>query len=386
MRPLTTLVAVVVTIGLTVPSYANPSLVDDSDLSNPAAAAKSLERLEQEARAEPDAWVFPVQSAQSATVAKTVLAKTGKLSRVKLDGGAWTSADAEGRIELPISAGAHTLRISLDNAFWNFKGKNDKSYEWELAFTAGEGGVDLGEVSPKPGSESASVALLHRTFLEAKDFLGREGDHDWWTRSLRVNWPSNSDHFSPWAFSIDLSNAQAWDVVLHELGHAVMHGSMQARSAGGSHKIDECYSEALAWSEGWASYFAASVRLSRDAADARFEYLVPRRAPIRLENVPADVCNGPKNEWRVAAGLWDLLDRHPDGGDAVALSFAETWKPLRGKAMGSVGEAWALMSTGLTPEQKAAGNAALIHNTVHASAPAIALRLPLLPEGWASPR
>ena len=55
--------------------------------------------------------------------------------------------------------------------------------------------------------------------------------------------------------------------------------------------------------------------------------MVPRRAPIRFENIPDDVCRGSGNEWRVTGFFWDLIDRHDDG-ETSAYSFADTWNIL----------------------------------------------------------
>jgi hypothetical protein len=56
--------------------------------------------------------------------------------------------------------------------------------------------------------------------------------------------------------------------------------------------------------------------------------MVPRRKPIRIENVPADVCSGHTNEWRVGAAMWDLYDSHSDGSDEVAIAFSSIWGAL----------------------------------------------------------
>ena len=166
--------------------------------------------------------------------------------------------------------------------------------------------------------------------------------------------------------------------MLHELGHAVMAGAMDARTSGGSHKIDECYSAGLAWSEGWATYFAGVVRLSPDDADAKFEFLVPRRAPIRLENVPADVCRGPNNEWRVAAGLWDLTDRHQDAGDVISLPFKTVWTGFTSGVTSNIGDAWTLVAKSLDPLARRASEDAMIMNSLIPARAELA-RIPALP-------
>ncbi|MBI4422887.1 MAG: hypothetical protein HY554_04135, partial [Elusimicrobia bacterium] len=167
---------------------------------------------------------------------------------------------------------------------------------------------------------------------------------------------------------------------LHELGHAVMHAAMRAAGAGGPHKIDDCYGPALAWSEGWATFFAAAVHLEPSDPDARFEFLVPRRAPIRLENVPEDVCRGQANEWRVAAALWDLYDSHPDGADASSLPLGRLWTAWEGQRMGSLADYLKRLAPKLSPSERAAADASLRQNTMDEAVPPggnLASRLPL---------
>jgi hypothetical protein len=127
-------------------------------------------------------------------------------------------------------------------------------------------------------------------------------------------------------------------VVAHELGHGIYDLAGIGVFGGGPHKIDECNSKALALSEGWASYFAGWVNVDLADPDARFEYMVPRRAPIQFENIPADVCKGESNEWRVIGFFWDLIDLHRDE-EQIEESFAKTWNALAGKRVSNASEA-----------------------------------------------
>ena len=160
-----------------------------------------------------------------------------------------------------------------------------------------------------------------------------------------------------------------------------MNGAMVTHTSGGSHKIDECYSEGLAWSEGWASFFAAAVHLSPDDADAKFEFMVPRRAPIRVENVPDDVCKGSASEWRVFSGLWDLYDRHEDGLDHIALGFGPIWKGVTSGESSSVLDGYRLIAAGLDPATRLLADDAMIQNTLLP-----AKRTPSKPARLAAPR
>lgn len=371
---------------LLLPGAASAAIIDDSDFSRPAVSIKAAVELPREGRAETDALVFPLeQGAPSAAAPGLVTGKIlladragalhpARLAKVRLGAGAWAPVGADGAFSLASAAAPQKLRVSFDNAYWAFESDSGKTYEWEAGPFAG--GTDAGHLSPVPGTENAKLGVLHLTYVEAIDFLSREGTTDWWKKPLTVVWPGGADYYTSW--TLHLTDPLAWDVVLHELGHAVMAGAMNARGGGGSHKIDECYSQGLAWSEGWATYFAGAVRLSPDDADAKFEFLVPRRAPIRLENVPADVCRGPNNEWRVAAGLWDLTDRHADAGDAITLPFKTLWSGFTGGATGSISDAWAIVAHRLDPLARRAGEDAMIANTMLPPRAEI-VRLPALP-------
>jgi hypothetical protein len=279
------------------------------------------------------------------------------------EGGAFTLAPPAG------AKGEASLRFRLANPRWSVEG-SDGPYEWEMGRVKLplEGPADLGTVVPQPGGESAKLAFIQLQLLSAMDFFDREGVKlDWWNRQVRVLYPGTGDFFEPWSFTVNLTRPETWDVNLHELGHAVMALGTRSEGGGGAHKIDECYNAGLAWSEGWATFFAGAVSLSPDDPDARFEFLVPRRAPIRIENVPEDVCRGDKSEWRVAAALWDLYDRHVDGGDRVSIPFARLWAALEGKRMTGFSDAWGWIAAMLSPAEQGSAAEALAYNTVIAA-------------------
>ncbi len=173
---------------------------------------------------------------------------------------------------------------------------------------------------------------------------------DYWTRNLTFIWPENGGDYYSFG-TVHISRGDHWDVVLHEMGHAIYDMGKIGAFGGGQHKIDECYSPALALSEGWASYFAAWAAIDLADPDARFEFMVPRRAPIRIENVPADVCKGPTNEWRVTAFLWDLIDTHVDGEDTTTEGFQKLWQALRGSRSASIGAATQKFKASFLPQE-----------------------------------
>lgn len=148
------------------------------------------------------------------------------------------------------------------------------------------------------------------------------GRIDFWKNKIIINWPSNGDYYT--FNSVHLTRGDYWDVVGHELGHAIYDQAKIGVFGGGAHKIDECYTHALALSEGWASFFSAYLSLDLNDTDAKFQYMVPRRAPLRIEQIPDDVCASEKNEWRVTGWLWDLIDLSADQ-EQIEKSFLSLW-------------------------------------------------------------
>lgn len=183
--------------------------------------------------------------------------------------------------------------------------------------------------------EGELISIWNIMFL-AKNFLTDIQRISFWRKKITVLWPSQGDYYSG---EVNITLGHHWDVVAHELGHAIYHQARIGGFGGGSHKIDECYSHTLALSEGWATFFAGWIKLNINDADAKFEYLVPRRAPIQIENVPNDVCRGIGNEWRVASYLWDIIDTHKDiQGEDSQIVAAKIWDEFQDKEYKNIEE------------------------------------------------
>lgn len=147
-----------------------------------------------------------------------------------------------------------------------------------------------------------------------------------WKKNLKITYPGRGDYYN--IFGVNLTVGHHWDVVGHEIGHAVYAMANIGISGNGQHSIDQCYSNELALSEGWASFFSAWVSIDLKDNDAKFEFMVPRRAPLGVEHIPFDVCRGENNEWRVFGFLWDLIDLNNDNVH-FNLSFKELWKLMK---------------------------------------------------------
>lgn len=245
--------------------------------------------------------------------------------------------------------------FTFDNPHWKITGKRNE-YAWQGPKLQLTGDVDAGTVTVAGGTENAKAAWIHEVYNRAMDTFEREDiPTHWWNRQLTTYWPADADYYA-WG-SVNLTGAEQWDVNGHEIGHALHDLGINGRMGGGQHKIDECYADSLAWSEGFATFVSGVLHLDPADPDAHFDkYLVPRRAPIQLENVPQDVCMGQQNEWRVAAGLWDLYDTHNDGSDRVAVPFKTIWTTLmkgnNQRAVGGANDALGLLGKRL-PDQAA---------------------------------
>ena len=170
---------------------------------------------------------------------------------------------------------------------------------------------------------------------------------------LRVDWapnrrPTCGSCFHPESGHIDLSGVAGdddqWDdaVILHELGHhlAAVHG--RDDSPGGRHDGRRTWPP-LAWSEGFASFFAAwqlgsPILVDRRPTGPLVTHLETLEDPRALGTEDGTL-EGDVSELLVAAVLWDLLDGGPDDDDPVVLPEAVLLPALFGGLAAYSGEA-----------------------------------------------
>lgn len=215
-------------------------------------------------------------------------------------------------------------QVELKNKYFNFRNNSGRTYD--LLFTGVCGKTNT--LNFTHDSFSGEAIGIWNIFNIAVEKFTKIDRIDFWSQQIKIKWPSNGDYYQ-WG-SVNITKGFQWDVVGHELGHAIYDQANIGRFGGGAHRIDQCYSSALALSEGWASFFSAWLSVELDDKDAKFEYMVPRRAPLEIEHVPADVCKGPTNEWRVYSFLWDLIDLNKDN-EAMEQTFQAIWDLNRSK-------------------------------------------------------
>ncbi len=189
-------------------------------------------------------------------------------------------------------------------------------------------------------SESGQALGIWQIAVKAEHRLAAEVGLQFWKRQIAFEWPATADYYNGDRVHNTLGNQ--WDVVSHEMGHAIYDQANLGVFGGGQHYIDQCYSEAMALSEGWASFYAGWLNLELSDPDAKFEYMVPRRAPIRFENIPSDVCGKSTNEWRVIGFLWDLIDTHDDG-ETQSQAFSRLWADTFGARASSASKMKSLL-------------------------------------------
>ncbi len=115
-------------------------------------------------------------------------------------------------------------------------------------------------------------------------------------------------------------------VILHEYAHLLATKFSRDDSRGGPHVLGDALDARVAWSEGWANFFAAWIRNSPIYRDSLgfggasvLEYDLE-------ENVPAGDQPGYWSEFSVHSTLWDLADSEPDTGDTSQLPFQAIWE------------------------------------------------------------
>jgi hypothetical protein len=214
------------------------------------------------------------------------------------------------------------------------------------AVVAGHGptaNLDFGPLVALPGA-GAEAFNVFDVLLDGLDFSAsfRGG---WPLVRLTAFWQTGSldgTFFSAGDNSIHLRGIEGWDdtVIGHEQGHFISFTGSNDDNPGGPHVIGDNFQDIrLAWSEGFATFWAAATRRAFGRHPLGPAYVDTDGAPgpgglnfsFELEG-PNVEAHGAGSEITVGAALWDILDdaASPDGtpgvdDDALARPMADPW-------------------------------------------------------------
>ena len=115
-------------------------------------------------------------------------------------------------------------------------------------------------------------------------------------------------------------------VILHEYAHFLAERFSRDDSGGGPHFPGDMLDPRVAWSEGWANFFAGLVQGHPDYRDSS-GLAGAGGIGFDLEANSADLSRpGYWDEFSVHSLLWDLVDIRDDPGDQVSWPYSLVWK------------------------------------------------------------
>jgi hypothetical protein len=224
--------------------------------------------------------------------------------------------------------------------------------------------VNFGDLTALPGMGGEAfniydVILNGQLLVKLLDGGGSPAD------PLTVYWHSLSTdgtYYSHASRTMHLTGDEGYDdtVIAHEHAHYVNFSYSHDDSPGGPHYLDDNNQDIrLAWSEGYATYFASAGRLSGGVASPDPTYYIDTDGSGNLDfsyeiEGPSITATGGASEMAVQAVLWDIIDdtSTPDpspGADddpLVDRSAANVWEvtanylPLPSVAYVSLEDFW----------------------------------------------
>jgi hypothetical protein len=208
--------------------------------------------------------------------------------------------------------------------------------------------VNFGAVTAAPGAGGEAFNAFDVLLNGCDYFATLEGGS---RPNLRLTayWETGSadgTFFQPQDNSIHLRGGEGYDdtVIGHEQGHFIARNWSKDQTPGGVHYIGDSHQELrLAWSEGFATWWAGAVRRALALGPRPDAYIDTDGSPgtgnlnfsftFETPNVPS---HGAANENAVSACLWDTMDdaSTPDGtpgvdDDGLAHPTADAWEVIR---------------------------------------------------------
>jgi len=284
--------------------------------------------------------------------------------------------------------------LMVNTRFRVFNNGDDDYYKWqtETRGNVSPGIVDFGgQTIPDDGSNLQKAAWIFNDMNEAWNY-GTVYGHD--PGDIRCQYPISNDLYArtsssashPARMFISPNASDEREVVVHEYGHALLKNA-NLMLPGGPHTIYQSVSEGLAWSEGWAHFYAFAVWNApiinidpTDFDDSKYYVNLDLETFAYVDNVgdyhdfPDDVPTGATNEARVAGALWDILDYTNDNFDQYGYGFAGIYDIVwEDRPMGNLNSFWnAWKSRFGAPSNEAHGAvSAIYNNTIDSSSTGI---------------
>jgi hypothetical protein len=207
--------------------------------------------------------------------------------------------------------------------------------------------VDFGPILALPGA-GAEAFNVFDVLLNGCDFFALlEGARP--NLRLTAFWETNAvdgTYFTTSDNSVRLRGTEGWDdtVIGHEQGHFISARWSKDQNPGGTHYIGDNHQDLrLSWSEGFATWFAASARRALGIGPRPDTYIDTDGSPglgnlnfsYAFETLTAPA-NGGASEVAVTASLWDTMDDAATvdaspgiDDDGLAHPAADAWEVVR---------------------------------------------------------
>jgi hypothetical protein len=160
-----------------------------------------------------------------------------------------------------------------------------------------------------------------------------------WTRGKKPGRYNASDYLSLWntiRLAGELADPDVYDdwTIAHEYGHFVMQVLGTSGLPGGDHQLDQRAEPGLAWSEGWATWFATQVLqgstyidLTAGSASTVYDIeTLPSVVPLGNEGRKLE---GNVGEAVISAVLLDIADDLDEPKDTISLRDQSAWYVFR---------------------------------------------------------
>jgi hypothetical protein len=242
------------------------------------------------------------------------------------------------------------------------------SIETDVSNNLPNGAVVSDQITLNNTDNSNTAFSVHQCMILANQFVNNI--HGSSLDKVSINFPTGKSTSCLSGGEIYLLQLDRfdWDVILHEYGHYVQKELDTADSPGGKHSSGENLSDRLskdnairlAWSEGWATYFAIDSQLSEYASllgvpnvgDKSYQDTEDTTIVNDLE-ASGGSHRGEDNELAVSRVLIDLSDGSNETEDVVSLGRKTMWTQIDNNNSTTLSQAMNAMTSGKSVKELA---------------------------------